>query len=388
MAENIKEKPNIRQLIGNLSLLICVVYMAVAYWNEYSWYTALTPYGTLIAAVCLSVTFFAYVEIKAALKDPVFYLIAVTDVLALINIIAVHSNYGALLTVFDVTLALYLANKTVISDKLMIAVSTFLGFFFFYWTFDVKGYFKGYNTNYGGMVLMTGFIFFFVAFYYFKECLKKKGHEKAAKYLIIWDIWMFAWGFNIISWYRARCALMGLIVFALLLIIPKKVMQKKWFYILMVIGVSVGAILVSVLYVWLGDMKDTFTIQIFYKDILSGREAVWKELWQAFLQKPLTGIGSAYQIQLEWMEGVFEVHNGLLDILIVHGITVFIPVISLLIARLMGIYDMVGSRLGKIKVAGIMAILVISFMENCFIVPPFLICLIILMSRQICEQSS
>lgn len=381
-------KLNRRYMVGNISLLVCVIYMAVAYWNEYSWYTALTPYGTLIAAVSLTITFFAYTDIKNAIKDPVLYLVAFTDVMALINIILVKSNYGALLTVFDVSLALYLAGKLVIPDKMLAGISTFLAFFFFYWTFDVKGYFKGYNTNYGGMVLMIGFIFFFVAFYYFKEYLKKKGYVKITKYLIIWEIFMFAWGYNIISWYRARCALMGLIVFAILLVLPGKFIQKKWFYILMVAGVSIGAVLISVLYVWLGEMKDVFTVQIFYKDILSGREAVWRELWLAFLQKPMTGIGSAYQIQLDWMEGVFEVHNGLLDILIVHGITVFVPLASLFTARVYRLRNMAPTRLWQIKCAGVMSVLVISFMENCFIVPPFLLCLIILMSSQVCEEKA
>lgn len=419
---------NKRHLIGNISIIACIVFMAIGYWNMYDWYLALNPYGTLIAGIALSVTFFAYVDIKDAIKDPVFYLMVIVDAATLLNLFLVQSRYGALLTVFDLALMLYLVNIVIFSDRQMILISAFLGFFFFYWTFDVKGYFKGYNTNYGGLVLMTGFIFFFVAFMYlrkyvanrreyYSECIKKtdrkedsnaksesnqgtasnqdslkdndiykKQHIKYKRLgiaITVWSVWMFAWGYNIISWYRARCALLGLVVFLILLILPRKVWEKKWLYNAMTIAVTVGAIAISGIYVWLGEVKDKFSIQIFYKDILSGREAVWKELWQEFLSKPITGIGSAYEIKLEWMEGVFEVHNGLLDILFVHGIFVFIVILLLLIKRLFAMRERVVSDaagIEKVKMAGVISILIISFMENCFIVPPFLLCLMILMS--------
>ena len=144
----------------------------------------------------------------------------VTDAIALINLFLVNSHYGAFLTVFDMLMILYLACRFRMDRKTIFAVSIFMGFFFFYWTIDVKGYFKGYNTNYGGMVLITGFVFFFIAFEMFRDYLRKRGHIKLAKWLVAWNVFMFAWGYNIISWYRARCALLGLIVFLALLPLP------------------------------------------------------------------------------------------------------------------------------------------------------------------------
>ena len=128
----------------------------------------------------------------------------------------------------------------------------------------------------------------------------------------------------------------------------------------------------SAVYVWLDRVKDVFRIRIFYKDILSGREEVWSELWSAYLQRPLTGIGSAYEMQVDFMRGAFEVHSGMLDLLFVHGIAVFIAACTFLFFRLLKLRATVAAdTVGKNIFAAMAAILVTSFFENFVIVPPF-----------------
>ena len=369
-----------KQNIAGISFLAAVLIITVGCWNEITWYQAMAPYGTLIAFVSLAVCFFALVPIKEALKDPVFYLMAAAALAAFINLILIHSNMGAILTICDLLLVLYLANKLVLNERLKLILAVYIGFHFFYWTFDVKGYFKGYNTNYGGLVLLTGFIFAFISCRYLKDFLIAKGHEKAAKYLYIWDIWMFIWGYNIISWYRARCALFGYLVFGLLLLLPAKLWQKKWLYALLCGGVTAGSVIFSWVYIWISSLGTDFSINLFYKEAISGREAIWAELWQEFIKHPITGIGSSYVMKLDWMEGMFEVHSGLLDILIVHGIFAFIVVCALLIKRLFALReDAIASPMGKIIMAGAMAMLSASFLENFFIVPPFTLCFMLLL---------
>ena len=125
-----------------------------------------------------------------------------------------------------------------------------------------------------------------------------KKYDKA-KYIILFEIFMFAWGENIIAWYRSRNALLGLIVFAVLMLIPEKVFYNKVIYRIFVYGTTLGAVVFSLLYVWLGFMKNKFSIQIFYKDIVSGREEIWSELWSAYIKAPITGIGSSYEMKLD-----------------------------------------------------------------------------------------
>lgn len=371
---------NKRMRIGNISLMAAVFVLSTAYWHLYTWYSATAPFGTLVAAVFLAVTFFCYADIKYALKDTAFWLMVFADVIALINLFVIHSNKGAILTIADFMLILYLANKVSFSKKESIISAIYVGAFFIYWTIDVKGYFKGYNTNYGGLVLISGFVFLMVAITYLFKYLNEHDSKMYLKIIaVIMTLAVFATAFKIISWYRSRCALMGLLVFVILYFIPGKLWNSKILYGIVTALGSIGAVIFSAVYVWLGIMKEQFTIRIFYKDILSGREEIWKELWEEYLKKPFTGIGSSYVMKLDWMEGLFEVHSGLLDILIVHGLVVFIICCTFLVFRLTAIRKyVINDNISKCAMAGIYAMLVTSFMENYIIVAPYSVLFLIL----------
>lgn len=364
---------------GNIALMISVFLLTTADWHFFSWYEFFAPYGTLAAGIGLAVTLFCYMDIKDMVRDPAFLLMAGADIVALINLFIVGSHKGAILTVVDFLLILYLANKIKLSQKQAIISMCYIGAFFVYWTIDVKGYFKGYNTNYGGLVLISGFFFAVYALEYLKDYLVNKKGRLQAKWLTLGTVILFVWGYKIIAWYRSRCAFLGLIAFALLLIIPMKIWKNRVFYLLVTLGTTVGAVLFSLLYIWLGAMKDTFRIQIFYKDIISGREEVWSVLWNAFLKQPVTGIGSSFDIQLDWLNGMFEVHNGMLDILIVHGIAVFAVTIVMIVKRFLELHELsTSSQLNRCAMAGVFAMMMPAFMENYIIVPPYSLILLLL----------
>ena len=362
-----------RKTAAAILLLAAILIMTVAEWNEYTWYEAVSPYGTLFASAALAACFFCVTNLKDALKDPVFYLMAGTDLLALLNLYLVRSHFGAILTIADVMLICYLANKMIVPAKLFLISVLLPAFYFFYWTIDVKGYFKGYNTNYGGLILISGFAFLMIAIEYIRGILKQKDSYRVWKWiLLVLQIFFFALSYNIIAWYRSRCALVGWAAILLLTLLPKKVFGSRVFYALACFFLTFGAILVSAVYVWLDRVKDVFRIRIFYKDILSGREEVWSELWSAYLQRPLTGIGSAYEMQVDFMRGAFEVHSGMLDLLFVHGVAVFIAACTFLFFRLLKLRATVAAdTVGKNIFAAMAAILVTSFFENFVIVPPF-----------------
>ena len=377
----IRKKSEKRIAVGNWAIMAAVFVLTTAQWHLFDWYQATAAYGTVIASIGLIITLFCYMDISEMIKDPAFLLMTGADIVALINLFLIGSNKGALLTAADFLLILYLANKIELSDKQVIICMCYLGFFFVYWTVDVKGYFKGYNTNFGGLVLISGFFFAVYALEWLRKYLINVKGKQNAKWLLIVTVYFFAWGYNIIAWYRSRCALLGLIVFMILILIPMKVWKNKIFYLAVTLFTTVGAVLGSLVYVWLGIMKDTFRIQIFYKDIISGREEIWAELWEAFSKQPVTGIGSSYEMKLDWLNGMFEVHNGLLDILIVHGIAVFAVTITLIVKRFYELHDAACSGyLNKCAMAGVFAMMMPAFMENYIIVPPFSLILLILIS--------
>ena len=226
----IARKSDKRIFAGNMAIMLSVFALTTAEWHLYSWYQAVAPYGTVISSIGLAVALFCYVDVKEMLRDPAFLLMCAADVIALINLFLVGSGKGAILTAADFLLILYLSNKIELSNKQVIISMCYIGFFFIYWTVDVKGYFKGYNTNYGGLILISGFVFAIYAFEYLRYYLVRIKGVKNAKWLILITLFFFAWGYNIIAWYRSRCALLGLIAFAILMIIPLKVWKNRAFY--------------------------------------------------------------------------------------------------------------------------------------------------------------
>ncbi|MBP5384616.1 MAG: O-antigen ligase family protein [Lachnospiraceae bacterium] len=364
-----------RKNAGAILLLAAIFIMTAAEWNLYTWYEAVTPYGTLFASVMLAGCFLCCVNLKDALRDPVFYLMVCTDILALINLFLAHSHYGAILTIADLMLICYLANKMVVPTWLFPYAAALPAFYFFYWTVDVKGYFKGYNTNYGGLILITGFACLMILMQHIREYLKEKKPDSYGTWkwiLFILQLFFLALGYNIIAWYRSRCALAGYVVLIVLLLLPKAIWKKRFLYGAACFLMTAGAVLVSAAYVWLGKIRDVFEVRIFYKDILSGREELWGELWDAYLKQPFAGIGSAYEMKVDFMRGAFEVHSGLLDILFVHGLPVFIAACLFLFFRLLGLQEIVAKdNIAKIIFAAMAAVLITSFFENFVIVPPF-----------------
>jgi len=370
---------------GNVTLIVAVIAQTLLLWNEYSWYEAVVPYVTLISLVALAITVLCYVPVKEALRDKYMWLVAAACIVAGINILVTDSGKGAWLTAADVLLVIYLSDKIRLTNIMMWFMYVYIGFYFYYWTYDVKGYFKGYNTNYGGLVLITGFVFAITGIIAFREKLKKDS-PAGAKFLSFFLLFMFAWGYNIVAWYRARCALLSLIVFAVLMLVPHKWWKNRVFYSIITYSATIGSVLLSLVYVWLGKLSDSVSLRIFYKDIISGRNEIWADLWGAFVKQPLTGIGSSYSINVRWMT-IFEVHNGLLDILIVHGLIVFAITCFMLIRVLLGLRDhAAGSVVSKSATAAVFAILAGSFAENFFIVPPFLLCTLVLIAiaRSVC----
>ncbi|HAG68832.1 MAG TPA: hypothetical protein DCL38_02535 [Lachnospiraceae bacterium] len=373
---------NKREQLGNYSLMAAVFILTTAYFHFYSWYSLLAPYGTLVAAVFLIVTFFCYTDIDQALRDPAFLLMVFADLYALVNLFIIGSDKGAILTIADFLLILYLANKVSLSERQMEVCAVYIGIFFIYWTIDVKGYFKGYNTNYGGLVLISGFIFLIYEAELLYERLRTAANSRYKPATVrTAELLLFYVAFRIIAWYRSRCALVGLVVFLVLLLIPKGFWKNRVMYGLLTALGSVGSVLFSAFYVWLGMRKEELTLRLFYKDIISGREEIWAELWEEYLKHPLTGIGSSYVMKLEWMEGLFEVHSGLLDILIVHGLVVFIITCTFLVFRLLRIREICTvDTVSKTAMAGIFAMLFTAFMENYIIVAPFSLMLLMLFS--------
>lgn len=389
-----------RQQAGNLFIIVGIIIITTLEWHLYDWYQTFTRYGTLITFAALAGAFFCYVDIKDALKDKLFWLMGIVDVIALANLFIIGSNKGCILVVVDFMLILYLSDKIAFSRTESLFTLIYTAFFFIYWTIDVKGYFKGYNTNYGGLILITGFAALMIILQVLNVKILaemkslKSGNDDSLTtldndstykitlarnivYALLYAV-IIALAFVIISWYRSRTALMGLVALLAIMIIPNVIISNKVVYTIITVLATAGSIAFSGLYILLGKMGDG-EIQLFYKSVISGRNDIWSELWDAYLQQPITGIGSSYEMKLDYMAGVFEAHSAMMDILVVHGLIVFIPLCTLLIVKILKLRNQTAaSSIGKVIFAAIICILVTGFFENFYIVQPFSLILLTL----------
>ena len=225
------------------------------------------------------------------------------------------------------------------------------------WYSVVRWYF---NFNMAGLIFITFMVFGELLLEYAKNSfeLYYLKYVQGLLYLVT---------FLAAVCYHARSAALCIIAFGLIwLILPK--LAGKGVYCLLPAAAIAGSIAFTLIYTAVG--KKGMNVKILYKDVLSGRQDIWRELWEAFLARPLTGIGSSYKIKSFF---IFEVHNGLLDILIVHGIIVFVLIVFLLLKRLLDLKN-VGYAFypeKRLAAAGIYCYLFASFFENCFIVPPY-----------------
>ena len=302
------------------------------------------------------------------------WIVVAGSVVALINLFAIGSNKGAFLTAADLLLMCLLVREFSLSAKQKFYVCALYCALLIWWYCTVRWYF---NFN------MTGFVFMLTAVFsiLLMEVVKKK--HAGFEWLSFIQVIQFIVAFLLCLLYHSRCVMAGGLAFGMLYLLIPYIASKRVLREILILGATVGSIIFTMLYILLDKLD--LNVTFLYKDILSGRQDIWKELWEAFLQSPITGIGSSYVMKSFFM---FEVHNGLFDILVVHGILVFCCVLYLLLKRLseclLGFSvcsrDDMWYNYRRICVAAVFAILFTSFFENFFINSPYMLLLMVLMS--------
>ncbi len=355
-------------LIANRVFVSVVALLFATSFLTQKLYSMTNRYASLLAFAALFALFIAYTDMKSIWKkrDVEFFIMCITDVLALLFLFLIQSHKGAILTVVNLMFVLYLSNKVKFTKQQFFALTLCGGLSFLPWFGLVK---LEYNHNMVGLVFLIITILGLLLFEHYKE-------EGKQKYLCSVQFLLYMTGLLFMILYHARCAIAGILVFGVLYLLTPWMNRRKWTIPVLAFLMTIGSVLFTYLYTILGRLG--MNLVILYKDIFSGREEIWKELWTAFLQSPVTGIGSAYEMKSFFL---FEVHNGLFDILVVHGIVVFTAVLWLLIRRLLAC-SLKGeiSLLQRIAFSGVYAILFTSFFENFFIVPPYLLIFFVLLT--------
>ena len=337
-------------------------------------YAFTVRYASLMIFAVLGLLSLPYLAGDIRDRNPELVLVFLTVVLSLVCAVLSGSGYGAVLIPSDLALICYMTGHLRLSGR-SVAYLSFAGACpVILWYSHVRW---SYNFN------MAGFAFMLMAFFGMIVIemtdsgdliyIKNKGFIEAV---------IFLTGFILSMLYHSRTAMFGMAVFALVWALFNIMSTSKWLYVLLFVMAAPGAVLFTAAYIRLADIFGNITL--LYKDIFSGRQEIWRELWTAFSGSPVVGIGSSYQLK---SFEIFEVHNGMFDILVVHGAVVFVLVLIMLSRSFLRIYGSVkedgseretadrglhnSNAVARISLSAAFAMMFTSFFENFFTVPPY-----------------
>lgn len=265
-------------------------------------------------------------EIRSRSVD---FAIIVLLVLAVgINLLIVKSGLGAFFVACDFAIIWYLADHITLKKWQLYTIGfsylALMLYWFFYvynWMFAEYGSYA-MNTN----TAATFTMFSLLCLYILLEVLHEKYKITGLLMVIV-----LVKAMQITLYHRGRGSFIMLLIFFLFrYIIPKKWWSNKGFYWFTVVFSTFGSLAFVAFYVFLGTTGLNFRLPFFYKNLFSGREAIWLEFWNLFKSKPLTGIGTNVTIE-SFFE--FNVHNAMYNILVIHGIIVFALTIVLMYGR-------------------------------------------------------
>ncbi len=345
----------------NTALLLCmfVFYMLTFFVPRF--YGMTEKYVGLFNFAVLMVMFFVnirpFAKIKA--KEREIIALALTVIVTFVNILIVGSGFGCFFVVVNFALIWYMAGEVRFYRWQMYFFGILYLLMVIYWFAGVYTWmFADYtsfamNTNTAATFTVFSMLCVFVLFDFVIDRFPITGLLITVALVKCLQIALY---------HRSRGAFILITVFFVLrFVLPSRIWEKKWFFRMMCIIATLGSLAFVAAYVWLGTTGANFKMPFFYKNVFSGREAIWLEFWNLFRAKPLTGIGTNVTIT-SFME--FNVHNAMYNILVIHGVVVFALVLYIMFARWEKIRPYVASnRALRCAFVAILAVCIESFTD-------------------------
>ncbi len=279
----------------------------------------------ILAAMC-AVNINPLLKIRS--KDRYFMALCLLAVTAFVNILIVDSGFGCYFVMINFALIWYLSAEIKFAKWQFYLFGGLYTAMLVYWFFGVYTWmFADYssfamNTN----TAATFTIFSMLCAFVFFDALAEK--YRIAELLIVIALVKC---FQISLYHRSRGAFVMLTVFFVLrFLVPRRLWEKKGFLAAVAALATLGSFVFVAVYILVGMSGANFRMPFFYKNVFSGREAIWLEFWQLFSKKPLTGIGTNVTIT-SFFE--FNVHNAMYNILVIHGVIVLALMLFIMYGR-------------------------------------------------------
>ena len=326
-------------------------------WTIPKFYGVTEKYNSLIIFISLVILFLADPDRirklrEAPKKNPDLYILGLALVIAFSNLFIIGSNKGCILILANFLLIWYLAPETGFSRSQLRTLEIFFLIMYISWFLYDRGF--SYNTNTGATVTVFTLLGAMIILIRISEINELYGFfATLAVFRAV----------ALVLWHLARGAFIALTLFLIFyFIVPRSFWRKKLPYRVLCVFVTLGSIAFVAFYVVLGSTGFNFKLPFFYKNVFSGREQIWLEVWDILKENIFTGIGSGRELK-SFVE--YNIHNSMYDILAVHGIIVFILALVLILRRLFKMQaELYGKNIIKICAASaVFAIFIESFID-------------------------
>ena len=343
----------IRNILNYIAFIAMMVFYAGTW--TFPWFYHVTEiYNTLIIFGCLAILFIANVDIREKIRerDVMLPVLGVTLLIAIINLFLIGSRKGCILIIADFLMILYLAPEIRITKAQRRMLEIILLIMFVSWFIYDRAF--SYNSNTGATV--TVFTFFGAMVLLQSIAAKKEIYG----FLIVIS---FVRVITLVFWHLARGAFFALVLFIFFYyIFPKGWWKHKKIYTGLMLFSTLGSLLFVGAYVLIGSTGYNIKLPFFYKNVFSGREQIWLEVWDILKTQLLTGIGSGRELK-SFFE--YNIHNAMYDILAVHGLIVFAGSLVIIWNRLKKAAEavMIDNRKKLCAIAAVFAIFIESFID-------------------------
>ena len=267
------------------------------------------------------------------------YLLVLVIFIAGINLFIVNSGKGAFFVPANFILIWYLSDKLYLNSmQLKIFARFYMGFLLFYLFIAYPRLFTTFeNYKYNTNTAATFTIYTLLCAFILLEML-----YGSTPLIGLFMVMILLKGFQLSLWHRARGAFIMLVLFMIFrYVVPGKLWNNKVFYRILYLMATFGSLAFVGLYVLIGTTGANFKLPFFYKEVFSGREAIWQELFTLLVNKDrpymlFTGIGTNFELKSFFEKNV---HNAMYNFLVIHGILVFAGIVYFVCRRLRSFHE-------------------------------------------------
>ena len=268
----------------------------------------------------------------------------------LLSLIGSYTNsfsFGGFITILTYLGVLVGIKNLQLEDKLLKQILLYMSIFFFVFLTNKH---SGYNPNTIGQVI-------YICTMYVVMYISTKKH-----YIIV-TLCVLMIAYNGILLSKSRGVLLAFVLFIVLaFLIPKKIFYNRKFYVLLTLGLTIGSVIFCAVYVGMWQDGITFEVMNSSKNLYSGRQNIWLELFLLIKENLIFGVGSGYKLSSFSM---FNAHNSMINLLAVYGAPTFFFAIYLINLRVIESYkNLKEFRQHKIVISAFYSFLFLAFFET------------------------